>query len=97
MYGQDTWKVNRRLTLDYGLRWAYIGPTYTVKPYLEYYFDPAKYDPSQAVIIDTRNTNVPANIFNGEICTASTPVNPVGDTEPNPCRNPGGSLLAAKM
>src|SRR5439155_1753605 len=47
MYGQDTWKLNRKLTLDYGLRWAYIGPTYTVKPFLQYYFDPSKYDPAQ--------------------------------------------------
>lgn len=85
MYGADSWKVNRKLTLDYGLRWAYIGPTYTVKPYLQYYFDPTKYDPSQAVTIDTRSTNVPLNIFNGAICTASTPANPVGDTEFNPC------------
>lgn len=72
MYGQDSWKVNRKLTLDYGLRWAYIGPTYTVKPYLEYYFDPTKYDPSQAVTIDTRATDIPKNIFNGSICTLTS-------------------------
>jgi len=75
LYGQDSWKVNRKLTLDYGLRWAYLGPTYTVKPFFESYFDPNRYDPAQAVTVDTRGTDVLNNIFNGAICTA-TMVNP---------------------
>src|SRR5207253_3863198 len=49
-----------------------IGPTYTVKPFLQYYFDPSKYDPAQAVTIDTRQTYVPGNIFQGAICTINT-------------------------
>src|SRR5207253_9056388 len=64
-----------------------IGPTYTVKPFLQYYFDPSKYDPAQAVTIDTRQTYVPGNIFQGAICTINTPATPAGDpdTSPNPC------------
>ncbi len=52
-YGQDSWKVNRKLTLELGLRWAYLGPTYTVGDYLQNYFDPGRFDPSKAVRIDT--------------------------------------------
>lgn len=54
LYGQDSWKVSRRLTLEFGLRWAYLGPTYTLGEFLQNYFDPGRYDPSKAVQIDTR-------------------------------------------
>jgi hypothetical protein len=52
-YIQDSWKVNRKLTLEYGIRWAYLGPTSTYGKYLQNYFDPSKFDPSKAVRIDT--------------------------------------------
>jgi hypothetical protein len=52
-FGQDSWRVSRRLTLEYGLRWAYLGPTSTYGKYLQNYFDPSRYDPGQAVTIIT--------------------------------------------
>jgi hypothetical protein len=52
VYAQDSWKVNRKLTLEYGIRWAYLGPTYTVGQYLQNYFDPGRYDPAKAVKLD---------------------------------------------
>jgi outer membrane receptor protein involved in Fe transport len=29
IYGQDTWRITHKLTLNYGLRWEFYGPEYT--------------------------------------------------------------------
>ena len=50
-YVQDTWKATSRLTLDYGMRFAWIPPQYDAKNQVAL-FNPAAYDPSQAVTID---------------------------------------------
>ena len=50
-YVQDTWKVTSRLTLDYGMRFAWIPPQYDAKNQVAI-FNPAAYDPSKAVTID---------------------------------------------
>jgi hypothetical protein len=57
-YGQDTWKATRRLTLDYGLRFAYIPPQFDAKNQVAL-FNPAAYDPATAVKIDSGGNIIP--------------------------------------
>ncbi len=47
-YLQDNWKVSRKLTLDYGLRFNWIQPQYDQR-LQGGFFDPSKYNASQAV------------------------------------------------
>jgi hypothetical protein len=80
---QDNWKVTRRLTLDYGLRFYYIQPTISAGDNLTY-FDPALYDASQQPVLIE-----PFCLNNANPCSANNGANRRG-------RNPlTGELLPA--
>ena len=59
-YVQDTWKITPRLTLDYGLRFAWIPPQFDDKNQVAL-FDPAAYDKTKAVQIDPSNGQIIPN------------------------------------
>src|SRR5450432_285880 len=73
LFGQDSWRVSSKLTLEFGLRWSYLGPTSTYGTFLQNYFDPTAYDPTKAVTIATSGAHpgsiVPnsGNLSNGMI------------------------------
>lgn len=65
----DSWKVNSRLSLELGVRWQYGTPIYTQANNLAN-FDPALYNPAQAVTVlnnGTIDTTKGGNRFNGLI------------------------------
>ena len=46
-FAQDNWKVNRRFTLDFGMRFYWVEPTFSASDTLSV-FDPSAYNPAQA-------------------------------------------------
>ncbi len=68
-YVQDTWKITHRLTLDYGMRFAWIPPQFDARNQVAL-FNPAAYNPANAVTIDPSTGNIinadGGNPLNGE-------------------------------
>ena len=67
-YGQDTWKVTERLTLNYGLRVAYVIP-FRDDLGLMSNFNYSKFDPSQSVVFYQ-----PSGAFSGPNRQAVNPI-----------------------
>lgn len=80
-YGQDSWKIRSNLTLEYGLRLAYM-PLNVERNGLAIRFDKDRYDPSQGLFIDGDRTRP-----NG-VLLASRGEIPKGITE-----NPGPKFM----
>jgi hypothetical protein len=64
----DNWKVHRRLSLEYGVRVAYLGALYSLMDNLAT-FDRSRYDPARAVTVDRDGTLVPGSgdLLNGMV------------------------------
>jgi hypothetical protein len=71
---QDSWKVNRKLSLDFGLRWEWLQPWYTQANNMAN-FVPSMYDPTKAVQITAAGTVVPnsGNLYNGLVRAGAVP------------------------
>lgn len=84
LYVQDNWRVNKRLTLNLGLRWDGVPHTYEANNRMGNFY-PNLYDPTKAAVFDS-NGNICGGAFNPVTganpgCAAASPG--LG-TSPNP-------------
>lgn len=70
-YAQDSWKVNRRLTLDYGMRFDHLGPWVDQKGTGLAVWDPSKYSNDPAQVLNL--TGIQWRAKDGSIPTSGTP------------------------
>ncbi len=71
-FGQDSWKATQKLKLEVGLRWSVQHPYYYSLWGNIAAFDPARYDPTKAVVQDPRTGNIlSGDRYNGVLIPGS--------------------------
>ncbi len=84
-FASDSWKVNRKLSLELGVRWQYGTPFYSAENVITN-FDPTFYDPARAVSLNATGTVViitpGSNRYNG-LVRPNGPVPEIYQNNPN--------------
>ncbi len=74
-FAQDTWKIRRNFTLDYGVRWTWASEMYRHYPGQQSVFVRSPYDPKQAPLFYTpatqNGTRFTQNPLTGELLPAA--------------------------
>ena len=73
-YIQDNWKLNSRMTLDYGVRFTHQGPQYDKNQQMSNFF-PEQWNPSQAQTLYIPGCSNGATICSGNTLNAMDPRN----------------------
>jgi Carboxypeptidase regulatory-like domain/TonB-dependent Receptor Plug Domain len=92
-YLQDNYKLTRRLTLDYGMRFAWVQPQYDAQNQVSY-FDPAAWNSSQAVRLYKTQPNNTSHGYD-TVTGAIVPQNMIGNVVPG-SGNPYNGMVSAK-
>jgi hypothetical protein len=91
LYFQDNWRVNKRLTLNLGLRWDGIPHTYEANNRMGNFY-PNLYNPADAALLDT-NGNICSGPANAGLGTnpGCTQASPALGGSPNPILKAAGT------